>query len=159
MNYKQPIKYCLQCQENLCDKCGNDHNRLYLNHKLSFIKYILPKSFNYESICNECGKELENLDNYCDKCKIPLCNECGENHSKNNPNHNLKIKRKIVKNKNIDNENQLLDLNINNEEKNYNKNIPDKNDNNINLNENINYNKGENINYNIIIPNNKCISC
>ena len=66
-----------------------------MNHKLSLVKYVSPNAFNNEEICEQCGIDLTNLDNYksCDKCSTPLCNECGEKHKSRNPNYKyLKIK-------------------------------------------------------------------
>ena len=96
LNINQPIQICSQCQNNLCDNCLDNHNNSNPNHEILLIKYIFPNSFNNDSICSKCGINLNNLQNYknCDNCNIPLCNECGENHNKDNPNHKLKTIRK-----------------------------------------------------------------
>ena len=108
LNNNQPIQVCSQCQDNLCDKCLDNHNKSNPDHKISSFKYILPKSFNNDLICNKCGTDLKNLDDYknCDNCNIPLCNECGENHSNENPNHKLRIIRRVARKKKVEENHQ-----------------------------------------------------
>ena len=90
---KQPIQYCPECKENLCDRCDDVHDRNKPDHKITLIRYLKP---NDDSNCNECGNDLN--DNYekCDKCNIPLCDECGDEHKEKKPNHKIRVvKRKV----------------------------------------------------------------
>ena len=86
------IYYCDECQIDLCNNCSNNHNN---EHDLILTKRILidDNNKNKEKVkCRQCGTDLGNNDNSykkCDKCKIDLCNACGDNHIKKYPNHNI----------------------------------------------------------------------
>ena len=101
------IYYCDECQIDLCNNCGNNHNNDNENHDLILTKRILIDDNNKRSIkCRQCGKDLGNDDNAykkCDKCKIDLCYACGENHIEKFQNHNILYSLyKNNYNKNID---------------------------------------------------------
>ena len=90
------IYYCDECQIDLCNHCGNNHNNNNENeHDLLLTKRILidDNNKNKDNIkCIQCGTDLGNNDNSykkCDKCKIDLCNACGDNHAEKYPNHNF----------------------------------------------------------------------
>ena len=87
------IYYCDECQIDLCNICGNSHNSDNSGHDLIITKRILIDDNSKGSIkCRQCGKDLGNDDNTykkCDKCKIDLCEACGENHIEKFSNHNI----------------------------------------------------------------------
>ena len=87
------IYYCDECQIDLCNICGNSHNSDNSGHDLILTKRILIDDNSKGSIkCRQCGKDLGNDDNTykkCDKCKIDLCEACGENHIEKFSNHNI----------------------------------------------------------------------
>ena len=87
------IYYCDECQIDLCNNCGNSHNIDNSRHDLILTKRILIDDNSKGSIkCRQCGKDLGNDDNAykkCDKCKIDLCEACGENHIQKFANHNI----------------------------------------------------------------------
>ena len=100
------IYYCDECQTEFCNNCGDSHNTDNPEHDLILTKRILIDDNNKGSIkCRQCGKDLGNDDNTykkCDKCKIDLCDACGDNHIEKFPNHNiLYALYKINYNKNI----------------------------------------------------------
>ena len=101
------IYYCDECQIDLCNNCGNNHNKDNLEHDLILTKRILIDDNNKENVnCIQCGSELGNNDfafKKCDKCKIDLCDACGDNHIKKYANHNILttlLKNNYNKNKN-----------------------------------------------------------
>ena len=101
LNNNSPLLNCSQCKGELCNKCANGHYKERPNHKLSLVKIISPEELNgeiYMNNCENCGKDLNKLNNYnnCDKCNIPLCDECADNHDKQFPSHKMKIKSKNI---------------------------------------------------------------
>ena len=92
LDSNKPVQHCSTCNGDLCDKCGDNHNRTKPNHKSFLIEYLKP--YNVDKICNKCGTDLKDDYKNCDKCNIPLCNDCGDEHKQRYPNHKLKINRK-----------------------------------------------------------------
>ena len=87
----KPIQYCSKCKGNLCDKCGNEHYKKNLNHKLSLRKYIRPKQFIEVSICEDCGKRvvLENK-----RGVMTRCSACQKEYRKKYKNEKAKAKKR-----------------------------------------------------------------
>ena len=50
LDEKQPIQYCPECKENLCDRCDNLHDSKKPDHKTALVKYLRPKD---ETKCNK----------------------------------------------------------------------------------------------------------
>ena len=93
------INKCNTCQVNLCDNCGNQHKSNNKGHNI--IKYPNPKSeknkvqkFNIGTKCKSCNATLPLGDEECIivnciECDGNLCDECCDNHEKNNSPHDL----------------------------------------------------------------------
>ena len=103
------IYYCDECRIDLCNSCGDNHEKENPEHDLLLTKRIL-KNYNKGDIsCRECGTNLGKNDDAfrkCDKCKIDLCDTCGDNHIKKYSNHNILYSLKYYykpSNNNVDN--------------------------------------------------------
>ena len=93
INDNNNIYYCDECQIDLCDGCGEKHSQEAPDHDLLLTKRILlDDNVKGNPKCRQCDTNLGDNDNSfkkCDKCKINLCNACGDSHIVKYPNHNL----------------------------------------------------------------------
>ena len=90
------ITHCNKCKGNLCNKCENIHSKKKPLHKfISLNTMFINDTSNIENYykCLRCSKDLtNNLFLYnCPQCNGNLCNNCGNEHHKDNPKHKLFI--------------------------------------------------------------------
>ena len=98
------IVNCFDCNGNLCDECCDNHEKKNMDHDLNPIKVLFIENItdlnDYipKLKCGNCKKNMNDNDNiyYCDECQVDLCDSCGENHSQDNPDHDLLLTKRIV---------------------------------------------------------------
>ena len=98
------IVNCNDCEGNLCDDCYENHEKNNPQHELNPIKLIFIENANdiNDSIpkikCKKCRKNISDADNiyYCDECQNDFCNNCGNNHNVDNPEHDLLLAKRII---------------------------------------------------------------
>ena len=89
INDFENIYLCDDCGNDLCNDCGEKHNP---EHDLILTKRILINDNKGNIVCRQCGIDLgknANAFRKCDKCKIDLCDACGDSHIEKYPNHNI----------------------------------------------------------------------
>ena len=89
INDFENIYLCDDCGNELCSDCGEKHSP---EHDLLLTKRILINDNKGNIVCRQCGIDLgknANAFRKCDKCKIDLCDACGDSHIEKYPNHNI----------------------------------------------------------------------
>ena len=77
-----PSKRCLDCKENFCEKCHENHNSWskLRNHKWEQLTNTTNDKIDDLEHCYDHGNEYIRL--YCKQCQKPVCMVCvGENHA------------------------------------------------------------------------------
>jgi len=79
-------KFCNECEQVLCRKCTEEHEKNYPDHKLmgSLKEYYI-----------RCKMHKKNLSHFCTDCFINLCEDCLNEHNKKNIGHVIKENKKI----------------------------------------------------------------
>ena len=132
----EDIYYCDECGIDLCSTCGDNHNNENPDHDLLLTKRILINYNKGDINCRQCGINISKNDNAfrkCDKCKIDLCDACGDKHIEKHPNHNilytlLRDNYKPNKNNNYNKDNDIL---LNNKELNKKNDLENQNIDNV----------------------------
>ena len=111
INDFENIYLCDDCGNDLCNDCGEKHNP---EHDLLLTKRILINDNKGNIVCRQCGIDLgknANAFRKCDKCKIDLCDACGDSHIEKYPNHNIfySLLRDNLKQTNDENNKDLID--------------------------------------------------
>ena len=106
------VSHCNKCRGNLCDTCEQNHGVLFPGHNLIFKKYLINKInpdndnlINNEN-CFVCRRNIPIINNgsiiYCYNCPGNICDSCGSNHVKKNPDHKINVFNTIKKQKTKD---------------------------------------------------------
>ena len=92
------ITHCNKCKGNLCPICENTHSKKYPLHKpISMKSEIITDISNFNNYfqCIKCSQNLNNTPFIynCSQCNGNLCENCGNDHHKEEPKHKISILR------------------------------------------------------------------
>ena len=89
------VKWCIDCEDYLCEECLKQHNRLktFLSHKTVPKELFQARSPDmvFSTTCqpeyDSCKKHKKSLDLYCTTCNILICQSCAENNHRDRQKH------------------------------------------------------------------------